>query len=132
MTSTLASQLKALQTNRPVTTSSTLNPKTLKALHSVSLLFAPSHAATQDFDTIYSICLDGFQELCSLDPRFLVFQNTLFSEQSKSVDREMMTKDLNRDLDTQIESFLELVGKWILVRSGVRGLEWLVRRFRYV
>jgi len=130
MTSSLSAQLQKLQENRPSTTSSILNPKTLKSLHSVSLLFPPQHAATQDFDTIFSICYDGYQELCSLEPKFLIYSRSLFSEQSKSVDRETLSKVDNQNLNDNIKSFLGLLGGWALVKSGVKALEWLVRRFR--
>ncbi|EPS41293.1 hypothetical protein H072_4850 [Dactylellina haptotyla CBS 200.50] len=130
MASTLASQLQSLQKNRPSTLSSTVDPKTLRKLHSVSLLFTPEHAATQDFDTIYSICYEGFEELCSLDRRFAVFERSLFSEQSVTVDRDVLSKQDNEKLDENVNAFLGLLGAWALVKSGVKALEWLVRRFR--
>ncbi|KAK6539958.1 snoRNA-binding rRNA-processing protein utp10 [Orbilia ellipsospora] len=130
MASTLASQLQSLQKTRPSTLSSTVDPKTLRKLHSVSLLFTPEHAATQDFDTIYSICYEGFEELCSLDRRFVVFERSLFSEQSVSIDRDVLGKEDNEKLDENVRSFLGLLGAWALVKSGVKALEWLVRRFR--
>ncbi|KAF3125440.1 snoRNA-binding rRNA-processing protein utp10 [Orbilia oligospora] len=130
MASTLASQLQSLQKNRPSTLSSTVDPKALRKLHSVSLLFTPEHAATQDFDTIYSICYEGFEELCSLDRRFAVFERSLFSEQGVTVDRDTLSKADNEKLDENVKSFLGLLGAWALVKSGVKALEWLVRRFR--
>ncbi|KAF3933603.1 hypothetical protein ABW19_dt0207210 [Dactylella cylindrospora] len=130
MASTLAAQLQSLQKTRPSTLSSTVDPKSLRKLHSVSLLFTPEHAATQDFDTIFSICYEGFEELCSLDHRFVVFERTLFSEQSVTVDREVLGKGDNEKLDGNVKEFLGLLGGWVLVKSGVKALEWLVRRFR--
>ncbi|KAK6346259.1 snoRNA-binding rRNA-processing protein utp10 [Orbilia blumenaviensis] len=130
MASTLASQLQSLQKNRPSTLSSTVDPKALRKLHSVSLLFTPEHAATQDFETIYSICYEGFEELCSLDRRFAVFERSLFSEQSVAVDRDVLSKADNEKLDENVKGFLGLLGAWALVKSGVKALEWLVRRFR--
>ncbi|KAK6331999.1 snoRNA-binding rRNA-processing protein utp10 [Orbilia javanica] len=130
MASTLASQLQSLQKNRPSTLSSTVDPKALRKLHSVSLLFTPEHAATQDFDTIYSICYEGFEELCSLDRRFAAFERSLFSEQSVTIDRDVLSKADNEKLDENVKGFLGLLGAWALVKSGVKALEWLVRRFR--
>ncbi|KAF3926910.1 hypothetical protein ABW20_dc0105722 [Dactylellina cionopaga] len=130
MASTLASQLQSLQKNRPSTLSSTVDPKALRKLHSVSLLFTPEHAATQDFDTIYSICYEGFEELCSLDRRFAVFERSLFSDQSVTVDRDVLGKEDNERLDENVKAFLGLLSSWALVKSGVKALEWLVRRFR--
>ncbi|RVD87398.1 uncharacterized protein DFL_001634 [Arthrobotrys flagrans] len=130
MASTLASQLQSLQKNRPSTLSSTVDPKALRKLHSVSLLFTPEHAATQDFDTIYFICYQGFEELCSLDRKFAVFERSLFSEQSVTIDRDVLSKADNEKLDENVKGFLGLLGAWALVKSGVKALEWLVRRFR--
>src|SRR4051794_634144 len=104
MASTLASQLQTLQKTRPSTLSSTLDPKALRKLHSVSLLFTPEHAASQSFDTIYSICYEGFEELCSLDPRFRAYEQSLFSDQSILVDRETLAKADNEKLDENVSN----------------------------
>ena len=84
MASTLALQLQKIA----AASTNTLNTKKLKTLHSASLLFDRAHAATQGLDTIYSIALDGFHELCAIDGRFAVFEKGLFSEASK----ERMTR----------------------------------------
>ncbi|KAJ6263576.1 U3 small nucleolar RNA-associated protein [Drechslerella dactyloides] len=129
MASTLAAQLQALQA-RPSTLSTTTDPKTLRKLHAVSLLFTPEHAASQDFDTIYAVCRDGFDELCALDRRFIVFDRTLFSEQSIGIDRDVLGVEENTRLDENVKRFLALVGAWATVKSCVKAVEWLVRRFR--
>jgi len=67
-----------------------------------------------------------------LDARFAPFAANLFSEQSKSEERINLTKKENEDLDQIIESFLGLVGSRLLLRPGLKAVEWLVRRFRYV
>ncbi|KAK6353013.1 snoRNA-binding rRNA-processing protein utp10 [Orbilia brochopaga] len=129
MASTLAAQLQSLQA-RPSTLSATTDPKTLRKLHAVSLLFTPEHAASQDFDTIYAVCRDGFDELCALDRRFVVFDRTLFSEQSIGVDRDVLGAEENARLDDNVKRFLALAGAWATVKSCVKAVEWLVRRFR--
>jgi U3 small nucleolar RNA-associated protein 10 len=95
------------------------------------LIFEPSIAASQDFDTIYTICLEGFQELCQLDPRFVRFGKTIFSQQSRNEERTQMTSKENEELDVVLEEFLGLVGARLLLKPGLRAVEWLVRRFRY-
>lgn len=107
-----------------------LDLKAQKAAHGKSLLFEPKIAASQDFNTIYQICLEGFQELCVLDPRFTPFSSNLFSEQSKAEERTGMTAQENQELDTVLESFLGLVGARLLLRPAIKSVEWLVRRFR--
>lgn len=107
-----------------------LDLKAQKVAHSKSLLFEPKDAATQDFDTIYQICYEGFLELCTLDKMFTEFERTIFSEQSKSEERTQMNAKENVNLDAVLESFLGLVGSRLLLKPALKALEWLVRRFR--
>ncbi|MCJ1284859.1 snoRNA-binding rRNA-processing protein utp10 [Xylographa opegraphella] len=109
------------------------NPLDLKAqkrAHSKSLLFDQNVAASQDFDTIYQICIEGYQELCQMDKRFINFARSIFSEQSKTQERSQMTDAQNKELDEVLESFLSLVGARLLLRPALKAVEWLVRRFR--
>jgi U3 small nucleolar RNA-associated protein 10 len=126
MTTTLAAQLAEIR-------ASTTNPLDLKAqkkAHSQSLLFEARVATTQDFDTIYQICYEGFQELCKLDARFIGFANNIFSEQSKQEDRTQMTVTQNEQLDIALEEFISLTSSKLLLKPALKALEWLVRRFR--
>ena len=107
-----------------------LDLKAQKAAHGKSLLFESKIAASQNFNSIYQICYEGFQELCALDPRFATFSRNLFSEQSKSEERTQMTAKENQELDSVIESFLSLVGPRLLLKPAVKAVEWLIRRFR--
>ena len=128
MATALASQLGQVR-------SQSTNPLDLKAqkkAHSRSFLFEPSVAASQDFESLYQLCHEGFQELCRLDPRFAGFAANLFSEQSKYEDREQMTAAQNQRLDVVLEDFLHLIGGKLLLKPAHKALEWLVRRFRSV
>ena len=107
-----------------------LDLKAQKARHSKSLLFEPRDAATQSFDTVYQICYEGFEELCTLDARFGPFGRNLFSEQSKYEDRTQMTAKENEELDKILDSFLGLVCGRLLLKPAMKAVEWLVRRFR--
>jgi len=109
-----------------------LDLKAQRAQHSKSLLFDPRVASNQTFETIYQICAEAFHELCMLDARFAPFAANLFSEQSKSEERINLTKKDNEHLDHIIDSFLGLVSSRLLLRPGLKAVEWLVRRFRYV
>lgn len=109
-----------------------LDLKTQKKYHSQSLLFDPSVAATQEYDSIYAICHEGFQELCQLDPRFTAFRHNIFSEQSIREDRTQMSSAQNDQLNTALEDFLHLVGSRLLLKPALKAVEWLVRRFRSV
>ncbi|RAL07400.1 snoRNA-binding rRNA-processing protein UTP10 [Aspergillus homomorphus CBS 101889] len=126
MASSLAAQLAqvaAKSTNQ-------LDLKAQRISHSQSLIFDRRVATSQDFDTIYSICHEGFQELCQLDPRFTPFERTIFSQQSMSEDRTEMTAAQNKELNTVLEAFLALVGGRLLLSPAVKAVDWLIRRFR--
>jgi len=107
-----------------------LDLKAQKVAHSKSLLFDPKVAVSQDFNTLYQLCYEGFEELRLLDNRFSPFSTSLFSEQSKAEEREQWTADQNKELDTVLEDFLGLVGSRILLKPAQKALEWLIRRFR--
>ncbi|RDW71266.1 hypothetical protein BP6252_07829 [Coleophoma cylindrospora] len=126
MASILGAQLAQIAAN----STNSLNLKAQKAAHSKSLIFEPRVAASQSFDTIYTICHEGFQELCLLDDRFREFQRTIFSEQSQEEDRTQMTAAENAELDRRLEAFMGLVGARLRLNPGVKAVEWLVRRFR--
>lgn len=126
MTSLFASQLQAIAKK----STNELDLATRRSAHAESLLFEKSIAAKQDFQTIYAICADGFRELCQLDPQFRDFDRNLFSEHAKDQDREQMDKAENQALDTVLNRCLALLGSKVLLKPGIKAVEWLVRRFR--
>lgn len=131
-TAKMASALQAQLAQIAAKSSNSLDLKAQKKAHSQSLLFEPRVAATQDFDTIYQICYEGFQELCLLDSRFMSFARNIFSEQSKQEDRTQMTAAQNSELDEVLEDFLGLVGARLLLKPAQKAVEWLIRRFKSV
>ncbi|KAH6671549.1 U3 small nucleolar RNA-associated protein [Plectosphaerella plurivora] len=126
MASSLAAQLAQIA----VQSKSSLNVKAQKAAHSKSLIFEPKIAANQSFQALYTICNEGFEELCLLDARFRPFATTLFSEQSQEEDRTQMTAAENAELDNKINAFLRLAGSRLRIMPAIKAIEWLVRRFR--
>lgn len=126
MATSLAAQLAQIAAN----SRTTLNSKALKAAHSKSLIFEPRVAAGQTFAEIYTLCSDGFEELCHIDPRFAYFKNSLWSEQSQEQDRTQMSKEENAALDKHIEAFLHLCGSRLRLMPAIKAIEWLIRRFR--
>ncbi|CAG8981797.1 hypothetical protein HYALB_00004740 [Hymenoscyphus albidus] len=126
MATSLAAQLSKIAEY----STQSLNLKAQKAAHSKSLIFEPRVAASQSFDTLYTLCHEGFQELCLLDNRFLEFQRNIFSEQSQDEDRTQMTAGDNAELDKQLEAFLGLVGGRLRLSPAIKAVEWLLRRFR--
>ncbi|KAF1954821.1 hypothetical protein CC80DRAFT_475542 [Byssothecium circinans] len=106
-----------------------LDLKAQKLAHGKSLLFEPKIAASQSFDNLYLICYEGYRDLCALDPRFVQFSRSLFSEQSKVEDRTQMTQKENDKLNGVLEAFMTMVGPRLLLKPAEKALEWLVRRF---
>lgn len=109
-----------------------LDLKAQRAAHGKSLLFDSKDAVSQDFDGLYQLCKEGFDELCALDERFLPFSQILFSEQSKAEERGQWTADQNKEFDGVIESFFDLVASRLMLKPAQKAVEWLVRRFRLV
>ena len=128
MATALAAQLAPIAAR----SSNQLDLKAQKKAHSQSLLFNEDVAATQDFDTLYQICVEGFEELCQIDARFTTFSRSIFGQQSKREERTQMTEEQNAELDTVLESFLSLIGSRLLLKPAIKAVEWLVRRFRSV
>ncbi|KAF9886855.1 snoRNA-binding rRNA-processing protein utp10 [Aspergillus nanangensis] len=126
MASSLAAQLSQIAAN----STNQLNLKAQRIAHSHSLIFDKKVAGSQDFDTVYDICYEGFQELCQLDPRFTPFERTIFSPQSKTEERTELSKVQNKALDPVLEAFLALVGGRLLLNPAVKAVDWLIRRFR--
>jgi len=126
MATALVAQLAKIRAQ----STNSLDLKAQKKAHSQSLLFDSRNASTQDFDSIYQVCYEGFEEICRLDLRFAQFASNIFSEQSKEEDRTQMTAAQNQQLDVVIEEFLGLIGSKLLLRPAMKAVEWLVRRFR--
>lgn len=124
--SSLAAQLAGIRANNNATI---LDKSKRKKVHSVSLIFDPKEAVTQDFETIYYACLEGFRELETIDKRFSMFANSLFSETSIRFDRMVQHDDRENALNAAINKFLMLVANYLHLRPALLALEWLVRRF---
>ncbi|KAG6035198.1 hypothetical protein E4U41_006223 [Claviceps citrina] len=126
MATSLAAQLAQIAAN----SKATLDVKAQKAAHSKSLIWEPRVAAAQSYQTLYTICYAGFEELCQLDNRFLRFQSTIFSEDSQTQDRTQLSVADNEELDRHIEAFLRLTGSKLRLMPAIKAIEWLIRRFR--
>lgn len=126
MATSLAAQLAQVAAN----SKSTLNTKAQKAAHSKSLIWEPRVAATQSYQTLYTTCFQGFEELCQLDARFTIFQSTIFNEESQNQDRTQLTAAENEELDRRVEAFLRLAGSRLRLMPAIKSIEWLIRRFR--
>ena len=128
MTSSLAQQLaRAASLNANL-----LNEKSRKQAASESYLFSPKEARQHDIDSLHALGLNGFLQLKSLQPDVARFEQALFSDTAKSLDRTLLPKEQSSQLDDTISAFLPLLGPFLLDAPSGKVLEWLVRRFRYV
>ena len=97
---------------------------------SKSYLFPPKVAGTHDLDSIFLLGQSGFEELLTLDSKLGDFEDELFSESAKHVDRMLLSPEENDRLNQTLERCLRRLGPWVGVMAGGKCIEWLVRRFR--
>lgn len=105
------------------------DPSLLVRKEVVSLLFDCKEAANIDRDTFFAIGCNGLEELMGIDPSFEVFQATLFSHTSKSLERSVQTKEVNQKLDENILCFLTHLSPYFMLKPAQKCLEWLIHRF---
>ena len=128
MASSLAQQLaKGASINAAL-----LNERSRGQAVSESYLFSPKEARQHDIDSLHALGLNGFLQLRSLQPDIAGFEQSLFSDAAKSLDRTLQSAEQNADLDATISDFLVFLGPFLLEAPTGKVLEWLVRRFRYV
>ena len=96
-----------------------------------SYLFTPKEAHQHDLDSIYALGANGFTQLAILDPSLRSFENSLFSDQAKALDRTLQPAEVIEQLNQTLDAFLPLLGPYLLENPTGRVIEWLVRRFRY-
>lgn len=94
-----------------------------------SLLFTPEEAAHKDRETFYRIALTGLAELNTLYEGFRVFEDTLFSQSSKDFERSVQSREVNVNLDQNIEKFLLYLSPYLLLTPAHQTLEWLLNRY---
>ncbi|KAI1886943.1 hypothetical protein AGOR_G00200970 [Albula goreensis] len=94
-----------------------------------SLLFDPKEAASIDRDTFFALGCTGLDELLGIEPLFEEFQEILFSQASKTLERSVQTKEVNNKLDGDISLFLTRLSPYFLLKPAQKCLEWLVHRF---
>ena len=89
---------------------------------SKSYLFSAAEAAQQDLDAIWAIAAEGFEQLCQLDSDMLEFEEELFAGRTKRIDRMMLNREDNAQLDKIIERCLRRLGRWIGHRVAYQAI----------
>lgn len=95
-----------------------------------SYLFPASQASTHDLESIHFLASNAFLQLKSVQPSCRKYEAALFSDSVKDVDRTLLSKERNEELDVNLKGFLRLLGPWLMEGMVGKILEWLVRRFR--
>lgn len=102
-----------------------------KKKEKASLLFTSSEALEFDEEAIYDIAMDGFEYLLEIDEKtFKPFEKTLFDKKTKNIERSLLTKEENKDLDLEIEKFIFNLQPYFLERKAQQSMEWLFRKHR--
>lgn len=125
MTSSLATQLV-----QGASLNSSLLVDRSKRRHTESYLFTGKEANHHDLYSVHALALNGFTHLRSVNPTFRTFEQVLFSDAAKGIDRTLLTKEKEKELGLTIGRFLRLLGPYLLDAPSGKILEWLVRRFR--
>lgn len=107
-----------------------LASSTKLAATQASYLFTPAEAAQHDLTTIHALGVNGFTTLVAHDGSLAEFEDELFGESSKGMDRMIMGSEENAALGRTLDSLLGRLGKHIPTRAAAKIIEWLVRRFR--
>jgi len=114
-----------------------------------SLLFDHKQAATIELAHIHLLALSGLEQLHKVDPRVKAFEQTLFSPAStvrpfgfalcrflysndytlQEINRETQTPEVNKRLDESIESFLQLLSPYFMLKASHKVFEYLIRRY---
>ncbi|ODV64228.1 snoRNA-binding rRNA-processing protein UTP10 ASCRUDRAFT_79120 [Ascoidea rubescens DSM 1968] len=124
--------LPLLSSIAAVNSSVALDRKKRSKIHSVSLIYDPKVAATQDFESIYAVAYESLLDLETLDKRFSKFKLSLFAESSISIDRNVQTAEALSNLNNGIDLFLNILfssNQFPNNKDTLNCLEWLIRRF---
>src|SRR5690349_21186878 len=80
----------------------------------LSLLFEAQQASNLDLETIFAIGREGLSELIKIDERFRPYEDSLFNNSSKTLERELQTREVNKRIDNSVNSFLQLLSPYFL------------------
>jgi U3 small nucleolar RNA-associated protein 10 len=95
-----------------------------------SYIFSPKEAAQHDLQTIHSLGQNGFEQLLQLDSSLGPYEDELFGEAARGLDRMVLPRDENERLGGLLDKLLMRLGKHVPTRAFAKVIEWLVRRFR--
>jgi len=95
-----------------------------------SILFDANVAADIDSDSIYTMGLNGYKELCSYDAQLEQYESSLFSKTAYACRRDLQTVEFNNELNSSIGKFLRHVSAYVLLKPTHKVFEYFVRHFK--
>jgi hypothetical protein len=95
-----------------------------------SLLFTPREAAHVGVDLVHQVACNGLLELEQMDERFAPYSRSLFSEASRSLIRDALDAEEEQRVNASIQSLLQLLSQYLLLRPAHKALEYLIRVYR--
>ncbi len=72
----------------------------------------------------------GLEDLCKQEPRFAAFRESLFSQASVALNRDLQTREVNDKIDVTVDSLLLLLSDHFLSPAAFKVLEYLIRRYK--
>ena len=99
---------------------------------SESYLFTGREADLHDLETIHGLAVNGLLQLASVNPALGAYQDILFSNSIKNVDRTLLSVEADAALNKHLTKFLPMLGPYLMDAPSGKVIEWLVRRFRCV
>jgi len=95
-----------------------------------SYLFTGKEADQHDLEAIHALGVNSFLHLASVIPSLEKYEDVLFSERAKEIDRTLLSSEAVDELDEAIDEFLCLLSPYLMESPTGKIIEWLVRRFR--
>ncbi|KAI0063355.1 ARM repeat-containing protein [Artomyces pyxidatus] len=95
-----------------------------------SYLFTGREADQHDLESLHALASNAFSQLKQWNPLLQTFEDALFSDAVKEVDRTLLSGQATTELNSKLHAFIPLLGKDLMEVPTGRILEWLVRRFR--
>jgi len=93
-------------------------------------LFSPKDANALDGDAVFHLARSAFAAHVAIRRNIQAFEEPLFSQAAKAIDRTRLTVAGNEKLDEVIGRCLLVLSQDLLESSASKLLEWLVRHFR--
>lgn len=66
----------------------------------------------------------------AIDPVFDAYQEVLFGESTMTFQRSVQTAEVNAQIDETVESFLQRLTPYCLLKPAHKALEWLIFRYK--